>query len=236
MKQKSLILVLGIIIGALAFGACTAFADEQIRLVINGNVIQSDVPPQVINGRTMVPIRIVAESLGAQVHWDSSSSSVIITSGSSNNNSGGGTTDFSAMAPYYNAGDAPVYNSTQNGALIVMAQNAYTSGIQLGSATWGTDVTKNFNIYKWNLGGKYFTLSAVLGLDDRGNGDNNTVVFEGDGRVLQIFHLSAGCMPQSISIPVSGINQLTIRTGQTTTMVSGEQHKVDLANATLTDN
>lgn len=39
-----------------------------------------DVPAQVINGRTMVPIRFVAEALNAEVLWHDASSSVLIDS------------------------------------------------------------------------------------------------------------------------------------------------------------
>jgi len=47
-----------------------AFAANPIRLYVNGQEINPDVPPQIINGRTMVPVRWVAEALGADVHWD----------------------------------------------------------------------------------------------------------------------------------------------------------------------
>ena len=36
----------------------------------NGKPVSLDVPPRIIRGRTMVPIRFVSEALGAQVHWD----------------------------------------------------------------------------------------------------------------------------------------------------------------------
>jgi hypothetical protein len=42
--------------------------------------IQSDVPPQVIDGRVMIPARSLAESLGAKVEWDASQHAVVITS------------------------------------------------------------------------------------------------------------------------------------------------------------
>lgn len=48
---------------------------------INNQPITLDVPPKNINGRTMVPTRFIAESLGAAVEWDNSTSTVqIITS------------------------------------------------------------------------------------------------------------------------------------------------------------
>jgi len=37
---------------------------------VNDNVVILDVPPAVIGGRTMVPTRFIAESLGAVVRWD----------------------------------------------------------------------------------------------------------------------------------------------------------------------
>jgi len=55
-----------------------AAADGDIRLIVNGRPIPADVPPQNIDGRTMVPIRWVAEALGAKVDWDPKSQSVEI--------------------------------------------------------------------------------------------------------------------------------------------------------------
>lgn len=45
----------------------------------NGTKITLDVPPQIINNRTLVPVRVVAESFGADVKWDGSTQTVIIT-------------------------------------------------------------------------------------------------------------------------------------------------------------
>ena len=42
--------------------------------------IQCDVPPQVINGRTLVPARFLAEALGAKVEWDNARNAVIVNS------------------------------------------------------------------------------------------------------------------------------------------------------------
>ncbi|PKM42081.1 MAG: copper amine oxidase [Firmicutes bacterium HGW-Firmicutes-8] len=37
---------------------------------INGERITLDVPPQIKNGRTLVPLRFVSEALGAEVKWN----------------------------------------------------------------------------------------------------------------------------------------------------------------------
>ena len=56
-----------------------ARASDDIRIFVNGIQVFSDVPPQSINGRTMVPIRAVSEALGAEVTWNNSTRSVEIT-------------------------------------------------------------------------------------------------------------------------------------------------------------
>lgn len=51
----------------------------------NGEEIELDVPATIINGRTLVPVRFIAESLGAKVDWDGESKTVIISNGYSQN-------------------------------------------------------------------------------------------------------------------------------------------------------
>ena len=45
---------------------------------VNGEVYELDVPANVIEGRTMVPIRFVSEAIGAVVDWDGETKTVII--------------------------------------------------------------------------------------------------------------------------------------------------------------
>ncbi len=47
-------------------------ADSEIGVYLNGTKLEFDVPPQIIDGRTMVPMRKIFESLGAVVTWDGS--------------------------------------------------------------------------------------------------------------------------------------------------------------------
>lgn len=47
-----------------------AQAEKPVTLVIDGRTILTDAPPFIENNRTMVPIRVISESLGAEVHWD----------------------------------------------------------------------------------------------------------------------------------------------------------------------
>lgn len=72
-------LIAGLLVGLLLSGS-VAFAGSPIKLVINGKQVFCDSPPQIINGRVMVPARNVAESLGATVSWDAANKTVIVNS------------------------------------------------------------------------------------------------------------------------------------------------------------
>jgi hypothetical protein len=49
------------------------------KAFINSKELEMDVAPQIIDSRTLVPTRFVAEALSADVKWDSETSTVIIT-------------------------------------------------------------------------------------------------------------------------------------------------------------
>lgn len=59
-------------------GTPTASAAGEPQIVINGQTITSDAPPMLTNGRTLVPIRVISESLGAEVTWQASTRTVHI--------------------------------------------------------------------------------------------------------------------------------------------------------------
>ena len=52
---------------------------EGINVTVNGKAVSFDVSPQIINGRTMIPIRAVAEVLGGTVSWQESTNTTSIT-------------------------------------------------------------------------------------------------------------------------------------------------------------
>ena len=55
-----------------------ASAADPIKIVIDGKEIQSDVAPVFENNRTLVPIRVISETLGAQVEWVQATQETII--------------------------------------------------------------------------------------------------------------------------------------------------------------
>lgn len=66
--------------------ATSKLGDTQIKLTIgekalykNGKAVALDVPASIINGRTMVPARAIADSYGVNVEWDKNTRTVILT-------------------------------------------------------------------------------------------------------------------------------------------------------------
>lgn len=54
----------------MVFSAVNCFADDDVTLQVNGKVIETDVPPIIVNGRTMVPFRAIFEALDIPVMWN----------------------------------------------------------------------------------------------------------------------------------------------------------------------
>ncbi len=73
--------LLGVVLGMLLVFAGMAFAGESpIKIMLDGKEIYSDTPPQIINNRTLVPIRVISEALGINVEWDQDTRTVVLTS------------------------------------------------------------------------------------------------------------------------------------------------------------
>ena len=53
----------------LASFPAVCLADTDISVTVDGHTVAFDVKPQIINGRTMVPMRAIFEELGAEIEW-----------------------------------------------------------------------------------------------------------------------------------------------------------------------
>lgn len=60
-------------------GAVHEYTGNIFSLKVNGEEIKSDIPPIIINGRSLVPVRAIFEKLGAQVFWDATEKKVTVS-------------------------------------------------------------------------------------------------------------------------------------------------------------
>ena len=52
---------------------------NQKKMRVDGVMEALDVAPVIQNGRTMVPVRVISDKLGAKVNWDNQTKKVTIT-------------------------------------------------------------------------------------------------------------------------------------------------------------
>lgn len=76
MKKITLFFVVCILF---VFLSSTSFAQDYIRVGLDGNLIEFDQQPIVKDGRTLVPIRAIFEAMGAIVEWNSDTKTVVAT-------------------------------------------------------------------------------------------------------------------------------------------------------------
>jgi len=76
MKKYALILLLALL-GTIVPAAAAAAEAPTARLIVDGIELIADVPPTIMNNRTLVPFRAIAEALGVSVTWHAESRSIL---------------------------------------------------------------------------------------------------------------------------------------------------------------
>jgi rhodanese-related sulfurtransferase len=69
-----LVVVFSLILSGIAYSA------QDITIMMDGKAVMTDVAPQLMNDRVLVPIRVISEGLGADVGWNGTDMSVMVTS------------------------------------------------------------------------------------------------------------------------------------------------------------
>lgn len=77
-KNAKLLSILALLL-LVTFIPCSIHAQAPVRIFVKGNAVTSDVEPIIENNRTLVPIRVISESLGYDVKWINSERKVIIS-------------------------------------------------------------------------------------------------------------------------------------------------------------
>jgi len=80
MKKMALFLCFAVFFAVSLLCNISVFAADDVKLVVNDKKVTCDVPPVIINSRTMVPVRSLFEYLDANVSWNDALKQVIVTS------------------------------------------------------------------------------------------------------------------------------------------------------------
>jgi hypothetical protein len=71
--------IFGLVLGGIIITTSWVIAYNPITIIVNGKTLNPEVPAQIINGRTMVPLRAIVESLDLNIEWINSTNTIIIT-------------------------------------------------------------------------------------------------------------------------------------------------------------
>lgn len=80
-KKKYIFLMLALTVVFTYILRNICFASNDVRIIIDGEVLTSSPGPFIENGRVLVPIRFISERLGAKVEWNNEERLVTITKG-----------------------------------------------------------------------------------------------------------------------------------------------------------
>ncbi|MDW5299114.1 MAG: stalk domain-containing protein [Sedimentibacter sp.] len=79
--NKYIFISMLMIVMSICYFIPSAYADASFKLVIDGQEVATDPEPFIKDDRTLVPIRVIAENLNAEVGWDNDNRIVHITKG-----------------------------------------------------------------------------------------------------------------------------------------------------------
>jgi hypothetical protein len=187
----------------LSIGARRAFVDGQIQVL--------DVPPMLVGGRTMIPLRFVSQALGASVGWDAATATVEIASRAA--------IASTAVPPAASYPPAPVAQTiagtvTQINASVYPRQLTlqastgalYTRQIVSGTAITRTDATTGVT-----------TRVPLGGIE---GGDFVTVTSDRSGTALSV---QASYDTAEGTIASAGFGRIVLRNGQAYTLAPAAQ-------------
>jgi hypothetical protein len=191
-----------------------------VNVSVNGQAVQFDADsrPFIMDGRTFLPVRAIADIAGLNVNFDSATNTVLLTSDGSvpppppareriplitaapylERNSSLRANGFSAAEADAHIAfrDVVMGGTTYVGALRFMSLNSNPGGATLYTPH--------------NLGGRYNLLTGHLGSIDGMASFDITVRFFGDNVLLQSYSLTANAPPIQINVPVTGVSTLRI--------------------------
>jgi len=177
-----------------------------VRVNLNGQVLQfaDDNQPFVMEGRTFLPVRALADALDLPVDFDPATNMVYL-----GNRHLGHRTPLRQVAPFFerspnNNANVAFNDSNEMGGITYRNTLAFARNFGGLNSAGGT----NFTLH--NLNGQFRMLSGYMGRVDGSALAGVTISFYGDGNLLRTYTLNATDMPTEFNVFVEGIRQLRI--------------------------
>ena len=194
------------LLGCVAYAASNTKTIEafynNIKIYVDGVKINpkdangKTVEPFIYNGTTYLPVRGIAQAMGAQVEWDGKTNSVKIFKESQQD-----LQYLLDVCPPYDTYDCKTYIPLE-GKSFSMAGVSYGNGLYFNEMFAG-------GYALFNLNGKYKEITCTIGHTKSGNKDK-TVRFIVDGKLVKEVKLEKECMPKTVTVPLNYGLQLKI--------------------------
>jgi len=212
MKQRMQGMVMGVLLTVLLLSATMVYANNRvtreitygINVMLNGEMVQFDYDsrPFVMDGRTFLPLRTMAELVELPVDFDPGTNTAIV----GRRYAIGTRVPLRQAAPHFDTGGG-------HGSSIVTPASRLMGGVTyqdpLVFRTTGNQEHNRFTMH--NLNGQYRMLTGYIGRVDGTHMTNATIRFFGDGVLLSEYELRAVAMPIPISVFVEGVTRLDIQ-------------------------
>jgi hypothetical protein len=195
-------------IGAMVVGAQTVSKNITygVGVILNGEQIRfnDDSRPFLMDGRTFLPLRTLAEILDLPVDFDSNTNNAILGSRTKVTDT---RVPLNIVAPHFDGTGASIQNVAMGGREYSSATRYYhREHVHSGWRDGGPNIMSMFSTH--NLDGQYRWLTGQIGRVDGATLSDATVTFYGDGTPLATYQLTAGDLPTDISIFVEGVRLL----------------------------
>ncbi|MEQ8176375.1 MAG: stalk domain-containing protein [Syntrophomonadaceae bacterium] len=183
---------------------------SEIQVFVDAKKVQGDVPAQLVNNRTMVPVAFVADALGMKVQWDAGTKTVLIDN---------------KPVPETNPeiipnGDLTSANPVECKNTEWLRINKWINGsFQINKKTYDKGIGFVMDdghgplaYLVYNINGYYFSFTGSFGTDDMdSDGNNNRLIIYGDGKELYKSPImKEGATPVNFNVNVYGVKQLKI--------------------------
>lgn len=194
MKKISIIFILTLAIFASVLPQTFA-ADTEISLILDGKHISFDVAPQIIFGRTMVPIRGIFEAIGASVKWNGDTQTAVCTKGDTTVEMTIGSNINKVNGKNVKMDIAPVIVNDRT-----LAPARYVAESFGATVKWD-EINKNVIIlYKTILGGTQFDLNTTKGLLSHKTGE----IVDGSRYISDYLDIKNGLVLKNVLQVVDG--------------------------------
>lgn len=203
-------------------GKTHAYSAEEVYISVNGKDINTgDMPPVVINNRTLVPARAVFEAMGAEVMWNGTTSEVFVSKGN----------DVVTIKVGSNTGNKNGQNFTMDVPPMIINDRTVIPIRAVSEAL-------NCNV-EWNGETRYVVINEENKTSNSTDTSTSQPESNDSNSTTNVNPTGGSVTVSSISMPASGgAENYTINaTGQiskyTTELISGNRLIVDIYDATM---